>query len=493
MGREPILAPPLGRPYGSPDDLGLSEARSPASFQDPIMPHPFPSAYARTRGVAFALALVFAVLGSSPAAAQVDGPRDDAITTPAEFLGFEIGADYHLATFDQLLAYWELLAEESDRMALRLIGESQEGRPHPQAILTSPDNHARLDRYREIASTLSQARGVSAEQAGALADEGKAVVWIDGGLHATELLGAQQLMQFVYDMVSLEDAETRRFLDDIVVLATHANPDGHVLVGDWYMREDDPMQRSSAGVPSLYQKYAGHDNNRDFYMANLAETQNMNRVMYTEWYPQIVYNHHQTGPAGTVMFAPPFRDPMNHFLDPLLKSSLDRVGSAMHQRFAVEGKGGTGMRSTAGYSTWWNGGLRTTPYFHNQIGLLTETIGHPNPIEIPFIPRWQISSADLPLPVEPGPWHFKQSVDYSQTANRAVLDYASRNKEHLLYNIWRMGMNSIERGSGDHWTVLPFEIDTAEETVRRGSRDDWERMLRAPEDRDPRGFILPAD
>src|SRR5690606_34940486 len=143
----------------------------------------------------------------------------------------------------------------------------------------------------------------------------------------------------------------------------------------------------------------------------------------------------------------------------------DQVGSAMHQRFIVEGKGGTGMRSTAGYSTWWNGGLRTTPYFHNQIGLLTETIGHPNPMEIPFIPRWQISSADLPLPVEPGVWHFRQSVDYSQTANRAVMDYASRNREHLLYNMWRMGKNSIERGSRDHWTVLPFEIDAAQEEV----------------------------
>jgi hypothetical protein len=426
-------------------------------------------------------------------AAQVDGPRNPAITTPEAFLGFEIGADYHLATWDQLVAYWELLASESDRMALRSIGETEEGRPQLQAILTSPENHANLDRYRDIASRLARARGVDADEARALADEGKAVIWIDGGLHATELLGAQQLMQLVYDMASLEDPETLRFLDDIVLLATHANPDGHALVADWYMREDEPTQRSSAGVPVLYQKYAGHDNNRDFYMANLAESQNMNRVMYTEWYPQIVYNHHQTGPAGTVMFAPPFRDPMNHYLDPLIKSSLDRVGSAMHQRFAVEGKGGTGMRSTAGYSTWWNGGLRTTPYFKNQIGLLTETIGHPNPIEIPFIPRWQISSADLPLPIEPGPWHFKQSVDYSQTANRAVLDFASRNREHLLYNIWRMGMNSVERGSADHWTVLPFEIDAAQETVRRGSRDDWERMLRDPADRDPRGFILTAD
>jgi hypothetical protein len=429
-----------------------------------------------------------------PVQAQVDGPRNPAITTPEAFLGFEIGADYHLATYQQLMDYWEVLDQESDRMTLRSIGNSQQGRPQLQAILTAPENQGELDRYREISSRLAEARGISSDEARALSEEGKPVVWIDGGLHATEVLGAQQLMQFVYDMVSLEDPETLRFLDEVVILATHANPDGHALVANWYMRNDDPLNRSSQGVPELYQEYAGHDNNRDFYMANLAETQNMNRVMYTEWYPQIVYNHHQTGPAGTIMFAPPFRDPMNHYLDPILKTSLDQVGSAMHQRFIVEGKGGTTMRSGASYSTWWNGGLRTTPYFKNQIGLLTETIGHPNPIEVPFLPRKQISQADLPLPIEPGPWHFKQSVDYSQTANRAVLDYASRNGEHLLYNMWRMGMNHIERGSQDHWTVLPFEIDDAAEAIpNRGDRDDFDRLLWDPADRDPRGFILPSD
>jgi hypothetical protein len=379
-------------------------------------------------------------------------------------------------------------------MALRSIGDTEEGRPQLQAVITSPANHAELDVYRDISASLAAARGLTPTQARELAARGKAVIWIDGGLHATEVVGAQQLMRLVYDMVSLDDAETRRFLDDVILLATHANPDGHALVAGWYMRSDDPMDRSTSGIPVLYEKYAGHDNNRDFYMANVAETQNMNRVLYTEWYPQIVYNHHQTGPAGTVIFVPPFRDPMNWYLDPMLKTSLDQVGSAMHQRFIVEGKGGSTMRSGASYSTWWNGGLRTTPYFKNQIGLLTEIIGHPNPIEVPFLPQKHISTADLPLPVEPGPWHFKQSINYSQTANRAVLDYASRNREHLLYNMWRMGMNSIEKGSGDSWTVLPFQIDSVAEVVGgRGDRSDWERLLRDPAKRDPRGFIISAE
>jgi zinc carboxypeptidase len=415
------------------------------------------------------------------------------VTTPEEQFGHEIGADYELINYQELHDYWIKLANESDRMILDTIGLTEEGRPHIQAIITSPANHANLDRYREIARTMAKAEGVSEAQARQLAQEGKAVVWIDGGLHATEVLGAQQLTELVYRLNDLADAETMRILDDVIILATHANPDGHALVANWYMRNEDPLERSTSGVPVLYNKYAGHDNNRDFYMAALAESQNINTSMYRTWYPHIVYNHHQTGPQGTVMFAPPFRDPPNHYLDPLIITGLDQVGSAMHQRFVREGKGGTTMRSGASYSTWWNGGLRTTPYFKNMIGLLTETIGNPTPIEIPFIPGRQMPKADIPLPIEPGPWHFRQSIEYSQTANWAVMDFASRNSDHLLFNIWQMGTNSIERGDTDSWTTLPFEIDAAAEAMDRGTRDDWERILRDPSDRDPRGFVIPSD
>ena len=427
------------------------------------------------------------VLIALPASAQMG------VTSPVDYFGHEVGADYVLFNYEALHAYFITLANESDRMVLDTLGLTEEGRPHIQAIITSPENHANLGRYKEIARRLAKSEGVSREEAQRLADEGKAIIWIDGGLHATEVLGAAQLTEMVYRLNEYTDAETTRILDDVIILATHANPDGMTLVSDWYMRVDDPMARSTSGTPLLYNKYAGHDNNRDFYMAALAETQNMNRSMYREWYPQIVYNHHQTGPAGTVMFAPPFRDPPNHYLDPLIITSLDRVGSAMHQRFVLEGKGGTTMRSGASYSTWWNGGLRTTPYFKNMIGLLTETIGNPTPVEIPFIPAQQMPRADIPLPIEPGPWHFRQSVEYSQTSNWAVLDYASRNNDHLLFNIWQMGQNSIARGNTDSWTTLPFEIDAAAESVQRGTRADWERILRDPADRDPRGFVIPSD
>ena len=434
------------------------------------------------------------VLATLLALATLATPATAQLTTPEEQFGYRIGTDYQLVNYQGLTDYWHLLAEQSDRMTVESIGKTSEGRDQWMATITSPANRPDLDRYKEIARRLAHAEGLTEDEARALAAEGKAVIWIDGGLHATEVLGAQQLMELVWQMVSRDDAETMRFLDDVILLATHANPDGHALVANWYMRSDDPLERSSRGIPVLYNKYAGHDNNRDFYMASLAETENMNRVMYREWFPQIVYNHHQTGPSGTVMFAPPFRDPPNHNLDPIIITSLDQVGSAMHHRFVVEGKGGTTMRRGASYSTWWNGGLRTTPYFKNMIGLLTETIGNPTPISIPFLPNRQISHADLPLPVTPGAWHFRQSVDYSQTANRAVLDYASRNREHLLFNIWRMGMNSIERGSRDSWTILPSWIDrVADEVSGRPSQEDYDRYLRDPDKRDARGYILSAD
>jgi len=450
-----------------------------------------------TPAAAFCLTLAAFCIPSSTLAQQP-------VTTPESAFGEALGSDYFLATYTQLMSYWETLAGESDRMVLDTIGSTEEGRPQLMAIITSPENHQNLDRYQEIAARLARAEGVSESEARALSEEGKAIIWIDGGLHATEVLGAQQLMELVFQMVRNDDAETMRILDDIVILAVHANPDGHELVTNWYMREPDPLKRSSSNIPVLYEKYAGHDNNRDFFMSNLAETTNMNRVMYREWFPQIVYNHHQTGPTGTIMFAPPFRDPPNYNFDPMILTGLDQVGSAMHSRFVLEGKGGTTMRSGASYSTWWNGGLRTTPYFKNMIGLLTETVGHPTPIQIPFLTTRQLTHGDLPLPIEPtDTWHFRQSVEYSLTANRAVLDYASRNRDRLLYNIWKMGTNAIERASKDSWTTRPQAIARAEANlpsrnvrgsqVAMGDAESFQSMMRRPEDRDPRGYVIPSD
>jgi hypothetical protein len=445
------------------------------------------------------------------------------ITTPKEQFGNNIGDDYFLANYTQLTAYWQKLAKESNRAKLVSIGKTAEGREQWMMILTSPENHKRLDRYKEIARKLALAEGLTDDEARKLAAEGKAVVWIDGGLHATEVLGAHQLMEFVYQMLSMNDPETMRFLNDVIVLAVHANPDGMELVSNHYMREKEPTRRSTGGIPLLYQKYIGHDNNRDFYMSNMPESTNMNRQLYHEWFPQIMYNHHQTGPAGTVIFMPPFRDPFNYFFDPLIPIGLNLVGAAMHGRMAAEGKAGTTMLEGASYSTWFNGGLRTTTYFHNMIGLLTEAIGNPTPIEIPFVPNRLIANKTLPFPIQPQRWHFRQSIEYEMTANRAVVDVAARFRETFLFNIYRMGKNSIERGSKDNWTMTPKRLASvqaaiAKETGRGGAEDaptgdvepgpggggggggrgaripaKFYEMTRDPSLRDPRGYIITAN
>lgn len=456
------------------------------------------------RRALFALLLAAAL----PIAAVAQGQ----LTTPKQFFGHDIGEDYWLPNYTQFAKWWETLAKESDRMVLDTIGFSAEGRPQLLAIVSSPENIKNREKYRRIAERLSHAEGLTEAEAKALAKEGKAIVWIDGGLHATEVLGPNQLIETQWQFVSQNDEETRRILNDVIIVFVHANPDGMQLVADWYMRESDPKKRNM-NIPRLYQKYIGHDNNRDFYAVNQPETWNMNKAMYLTWFPQIMYNHHQTGPAGTVMFAPPFRDPMNYNLHSQIMTGLDQVGSAMHARFVAEQKPGVTMRGGMLYSTWWNGGLRTAAYFHNIIGILTETIGNPTPIRIPFVPDKLLRNADLPLPIQPQAWHFRQSIDYSVTANRAILDYAQRFRETVLYRNWQMGRDEIADGSTDSWTIWPKRLDAMKRAITaaapaRPDDDEWGRfgpfqaasaidlkfkdMLYTKELRDPRGYILPA-
>ena len=272
-------------------------------------------------------------------------------------------------------------------------------------------------------------------------------------------------------------------------------------------------------------------------MSNTRESQNMNKLMYWEWLPQIMYNHHQTGPAGTVIFSPPFRDPFNYNFDPMIVTGIDMVGAHMHHRFLQEGKPGFTMRSGSSYSTWWNGGLRTTAYFQNIIGLLTEIIGNPTPTQIPAVPNFIMPRADIPAPIAPQEWHFRQSIDYSVTANYAVFDLASRYKDQFLYNIYKMGSNQIERGSRDHWTISNEDMerlrtmtaattggsapagggrggrgggpgtaqaaaggDTGDAPAQVGGRGrggittaQYNQALKDPARRDPRVYVLPAD
>lgn len=426
------------------------------------------------------------------------------VPSPKSHFGFAIGDNYQLANYSQTEAYFKKLAASSKRVKLVDIGKTEEGRSQYMLIITSPENHQNLAKYKSISQKLARAEGLNEQEAKSLAQQGKAIVWIDGGLHANETVGAHQLIQTAYNFASRTDAETSRILDDVIILMTHANPDGQELQSNWYMREKTPEKRSLAGLPVLYQKYAGHDNNRDFFMLNLKETQNMGRQLFIEWNPQIMYNHHQSGPAGTVVAGPPFRDPHNYVFDPIILTSLDAVGAAMHNRLNIEDKPGYTQRNGSVFSTWYNGGLRTTTYFHNMIGLLTEIVGNPTPMEIPLVPSRLLPNSDSPNPVLPQKWFFKNAIDYSVSMNYAVLNYAQRYHDELLFNMYKMGKNSIERGGKDTWSFSPKKIEAINEAAKKDKADNaggrrnmdpkfLDEVMKDPANRDARGYIISAN
>jgi hypothetical protein len=463
-----------------------------------------------------ALALTILSVGgafSILASAQVDAR----ITTPKEQFGFDIGADYELANYEQFVGYMKKLAGESDRMKLVDIGLTAEGRHQYMAIITSPENQKNLEHYREISKQLALADGLSDDQAHALAHEGKAVIFMDFGIHSTETVPTQSINEQVYELLSQSDEETMRILNDDIILLCFANPDGLDKVASWYMREADPAKRSLEGLPTLFNKYIGHDDARDMFMSNMPESANMNKVMWVDWFPQITHTHHEPGLAGYngfVVFMPPFRDPFNYSFDPLIPVDVDALGAAMHGWLIARDMPGSAMKGASNYSTWWNGGMRTISYFHNSIGLLTEIVGNPTPMEIPLVLKRQLADGNEPMPIAPQAWHFRQPMAYEMQYDRAVYDYASRNRETLLYDSYVMGKRQIERGSTDSWIVTPDSIaaaqaaadkeegDKAQRAVIPGSGPEavqiipsaiYNTVLHSPETRIPRGYILSAD
>ena len=367
------------------------------------------------------------------------------VTTPEAFFGHQIGADYVLPNYTKFTEFVRKLDAESDRMTVQSIGKTAEGRDQLMAIITSPENHKNLQKYKDIARRLALAEGLTDEQARQLARDGKAVVWIDGGLHATEVLGAQQLMETIYQLVSRTDEETMRFLRDVIILAVHANPDGMELVSDWYMRHKD-------------QKHA-HDRRHPAPLPEVHRPRQQPRLLHV-------------GAARIDQHEPPALSrvvPADHVQPPsdgtdghdslraaIPRSCQLRLSPAHHHRPRRRRRGDAQplrRRKQAG---------RDDAARRELLDVVERRAAddgvfpqHDRPAhrehrqsrrrcEVAFVPDRQIASADLPFPIKPQAWHFRQSIEYSITANRAVLDVASRNKEHFLYNIYKMGKDSIE-------------------------------------------------
>jgi hypothetical protein len=405
----------------------------------------------------FFAALVLLLFSSSTAFSQVPAPSD--------VYGFEVGADYKLADYEMMLDYYNQLDAASDRVKKIEIGTSSMGRPMLLLFISSEENMQDLEKWRTISEKLSRARIDSAE-AQELSDEGRAVVWIDGGMHATELAHGQMTSELAYKIATEETDEMQDIRENVItVLMPVMNPDGLEIVGDWYRKNlDTPFETS--GPPRLYQKYVGHDNNRDWFMNNMPETYHVNKVLYRQWYPQIVYNHHQTSPSWARIAVPPFSDPVNPNIHPGVTSGVNEVGSAMMRRFAI--KEMPGVISDVGYTMFWNGGGRTTPYYHNQIGILTE-VGHATPTPRTYDPeskpetisgsRTDGTSIQYPDPWEGGESHFRDAVDYMLTGSMAILDYAADRRSNLLQNIYNMGRDAINSGESGNPYAYIFSSD----------------------------------
>ncbi len=403
------------------------------------------------------------------------------VPTPADIIGFAPGEDYTLASYEPIAAYFEALAASTDRMVLTEIGESTRGRPLYLAAISAPDNLRNLERYREITRTLAYARDPDAgygsilpdQEARALAREGKAIVWIDGGLHATEVAHGQVMPEMAHYFVTDDSDETRNIRENtILLLMPNLNPDGLNIVADWYM-SNVGSEFEMARVPELYHHYIGHDNNRDWYMLTQVETQAVTRQLYHEWFPQIVYNQHQSSPFPGRIWMPPFADPVSPNLDPLVVSSLNHMGQSMRKRFDVEGK--TGVNSGITFDLWWNGSMRGGPDYHNMLGFLTETAGagYATPRcygddEIPetfgarnlHMPT-RSRSTNYNNPWPGGCWHLRDAMDYMMTAAIGVADTGAKLKEDYLLNHYRMGRRQIERGRAAEGGPFAYVLDPA--------------------------------
>lgn len=389
------------------------------------------------------------------------------VPTPEEVFGFKVGADYKLADYDQMLDYYDQLAEASDRVKMIEIGQSVMGRPIKLMFISTKENLQNLERYREISEQLGRAR-VSDAEAQRLVKEGKAIVWFDGGMHATERAHAQMTSELAWRIATEASEEMQKIRENVISLVVPCiNPDGVDIVVDWY-RKNLGTPYETSGPPILYQKYVGHDNNRDWFMNNMPETKAVTKVLYSEWYPQIVHNHHQTSPAWARIFLPPFRSPVNNRIHPGVTTGVNLVGTAMANRFAM--KKMPGVISGTSYSMFWNGGMRTAPYYHNMIGILTET-GHSTPTPRYYDPkkkpqfvggiRADGSEIFYPYPWEGGESHFRDAIDYMLESSMGILDIAADRKEEFLYNFYQMGRDAIEDEKEAFAYIVP--------------RDQWDR------------------
>lgn len=378
------------------------------------------------------------------------------IITPREHLGFDVGEARRLADWPPIVEYFRILNEASDRVDVREIGKTTEGRPFLLCLVSSPGNLANSERLREIQARLADPRTIDDEaEAEALIGEARTVVLVSCSIHSTEVGATQMSMLLAHHLATSDDARVRRVLDNVVLLLIPClNPDGLDLVKEWY---DSTVGTPHEGVipPRLYHKYAGHDNNRDWAAFNLTETKLTVEHCLNAWHPQIMYDLHQTRTQGMRMILPPYEDPIGPNVDPILQSELAMLGASMANDLTAQGKAGVAINVVYdGFSP-----SRSYLHYHGGVRVLSEvaSVRIATPItlkpgqlrsirrEDPLKPSW-----NHPMPWKGGEWSLGDIVEYDFAAVMACLDNAARYRGEWVRNFYRVGKRAVSR------TVPPF-------------------------------------
>src|SRR5580658_7719834 len=372
------------------------------------------------------------------------------VPTPESVLGHKPGDDFYLANYDESRDYFRKLAASSNRIKLINVGKTTRGLDWEIAIISSPENLAKLDHYKDISRRLAQARGLTDDQARALAKEGKAIVHLDGGLHASEVAGAQHTINLAYKLVSTQgDPQIDAILNNVILMLWPTlNPDGQNQVALWY-RQNVGTPFEVSPLPDLWQEYVGHDNNRDGYMNNMIESQDVTRTEL-EWDPVVFYCHHQTAPFPTRIFIPPVTEPISSNIHPLMARWLSVMGTSMAAYLDEHGMPGAVNR--VGFDNWYPGFLDFTHIFRNSISFFTETAlfryATPRfyPVdEFPKEQRGLRSEVFYSSPWKGGWWRLRDAVNYMEGASMAVLNTAAKYHEELLYNRYQAAADNVKR------------------------------------------------
>jgi hypothetical protein len=387
---------------------------------------------------------------------SVAGSAQTAVTTPAAFFGFEPGADGTYASWDRLVAYYEQVDRESDRVQTRTIGKSTLGNPFLVVTISSPQNLARTTRFQEIARQLSDPRGLTEQQTDALAKEGRAVVLVSLGQHSTEVASTQTGAKLVHRLATANDDRTRTILDNVILVLIPAfNPDGQLMVSEWVKKTAGTPYEGS-GTPDLYHHYVGHDNNRDAYMLTQIESKFWAQVAYREWYPQIYKDTHQMGSYGARIYLPPKTDPIDPNVDPLVWRESMLLGGAMSTMMEAEGI--TGVETQVGSFTAWQiptfhgmANHRNIPAFHTESAsarMIWPLYIHPQELEPSDRGRPEYKAQiSFPHPWPGGWWRMGDIVRQQEAAIFALVETAGRHRELFLRNMAIKARRQVHLGA----------------------------------------------